>query len=285
MKLKEYTEKNRIAWNAVMPHHQKVKKAEWDSNFKLPGYIIQEEPELSKLQELGIAGKDIIHLCCNNGRELLSLKNMGAGYCLGVDISDSAIDEARKRAEECGIDVEYLRSDVFDLGNEYYGNFDLVYITIGALVWLPDIKRFFEIINKLLRSSGSIFIYDTHPFAHMLPWEGDSETKVEITQPYFYTDAWEWSDSMDYYGGAEYKAPVHYEFTYTLSEILKSLIDNKITIRYFGEYEKDISNGFEWLEQRGIKIPLSYILIGEKQEDTNSENKTNRIAGSENCRI
>ena len=285
MNLKEITEKNRIAWNAVMPYHQKAKKVEWDKNFSQPGYIIQQDPELGKLKEMGIAGKKIIHLCCNNGRELLSLKNLGADFCLGVDISDAAIKGAKERAIACNIAVDYLCSDVYDLGDEYTGCFNLVYMTIGGLVWLPDIKRFFTLVNRLLKPGGEFFIYDSHPFTNVLPWEGDANTKVEITQPYFHPEMWEWSDGMDYYGGAEYKAPVHYEFTYTLSEIMMALIDNQITIRYMGEYEKDISCGFEWLEQRGIKVPLSYIMIGQKQKEIEHEDRTNKTGRSTNCRI
>jgi len=285
MNLKEITEKNRIAWNAVMPFHQKAKKVKWDKNFSQPGYIIQNEPELGKLQDVGIAGKKIIHLCCNNGRELLSLKNMGAQYCLGVDISDTAIKGAKERAAGCNIVVEYLRSDVYDLGEEYSGCFDLVYMTIGGLVWLPDIKRFFSVVSRLLKPGGEFFIYDSHPLTNILPWEGDANTKVEITQPYFHSEAWEWSDSMDYYGGAEYEAPVHYEFTYTLSEIMMALIDNQIDIRFMGEYEKDISCGFEWLEQRSMKLPLSYILIGQKQKEIEHGDRTNKTGRSTNSRI
>ena len=285
MKLKEITEKNRIAWNAVMPYHQRVKKMGWDMNFRKTGYIIQQEPELSRLKELGIAGKKIIHLCCNNGRELLSLKNMGAEYCLGVDISDAAIKGAKERALVCDIAVDYLRSDVYDLGKEYSEQFDLVYMTIGGLVWLPDIQRLFAIVNRLLKPGGEFFIYDSHPFTNILPWDGDTDTKIEISQPYFHPEAWEWSDGMDYYGGAEYEAPVHYEFTYTLSEIMMALIDNKIEIKFMGEYEKDISCGFEWLQQRNMKLPLSYILIGQKQKDINDGDKTNKPGRSTNSRI
>jgi len=285
MDLKEYTENNRKAWNAVMPHHQKVKKTEWDTNFQKPGFIIQDGDELIKLKEIGIAGKDIIQLCCNNGRELLSLKNMGAGYCLGVDISDAAIDAAKERAHSCNIDVKYLRSDVYDLSDELAGKFDLVYITIGALVWLPDIERFFTLVNKLLKVGGEVFIYDSHPFVNMLPWECDDKTKVEITEPYFHKEHWEWSDSMDYYGGAEYDAPTHYEFTYTLSEIFMALIACRIMVSFFGEFEKDISCGFEWLEKRNLKLPLSYILIGTKHKELTDENKSNKTGRSTNCKI
>ena len=119
----------------------------------------------------------------------------------------------------------------------------------------------------------------------MLPWEGDETTKAEIKEPYFHEEAWECNESLDYYGWAEYESPVNYEFTHPLSEILMALVNNELRIRFFGEYEKDISNGFAWLEQRNMRIPLSFILIGEKQKEIINEDKTNRTARSENSRI
>lgn len=281
MKLGKYTECNRQAWNAVMPHHQKAKKAEWDTCFQQPGFIIQEEPELSKLKEIGIAGKSIIHLCCNNGRELLSLKNMGAAYCLGVDISDEAVKAAVTRSKLCDIRVDYLRSDVYELGKELHGKFDLVYITIGGLVWLPDINRFFETAHQLLKPGGDIFLYDTHPFAEVLPWDTEDEDDAVITNPYFYSEAWEWSDTMDYYGGAEYDAPRHYEFTYTMSDILMGMIRNGFDITFLGEYEHDISNCYQWMQKKNLKFPLSYILTAKKQKELYNDNKRIETGRSE----
>jgi len=285
MKLKEYTEKNRLAWNAAMPYHQKVKKTEWDTFFRQPGYIIQQEPELTKLIEVGIAGKAVIHLCCNNGRELMSLKNMGADYCLGVDISDEAIAEAIQRAQDCNIEVDYLRSDVYDITSKFDGKFDLVYMTIGGLCWLPDLNGFFAIVSRLLKPQGIFFIYDSHPFSIMLPWEKSEDSRIEIAHPYFETEACEYEESLDYYGWVDYKAPVHYEFTHTISDIVMGLLENNINIIFFGEYEKDISCGFEWLEPLNLKIPLSYILIGNKHKEKDYDNKRIRFGRSQNSRI
>lgn len=49
---------------------------------------------------------------CNNGRELLSIKNKGAGYCVGFDIAEGFIDQARQLAKAGDIDCEFVQSDV-----------------------------------------------------------------------------------------------------------------------------------------------------------------------------
>jgi SAM-dependent methyltransferase len=158
-----YTEANRLAWNEAMPRHQIVRKEYWDQQFSTPGYVVQKDPELSLLSSLPVAGKDIIQLCCNNGVELLSLKNMGASRCLGVDISDLAIAEASERAELCHIDVEYMCADVFQLPSSLERQFDLVYITVGALTWLHDLEALFQKSYALLRPRACFLFMNSIP--------------------------------------------------------------------------------------------------------------------------
>lgn len=124
--LKKYTEANRIAWNEVMPKHQQAAKAKWDSAFMQPGFVCLSDVELDQLQRLGVKDKDVVHLCCNNGIELLSLKNLGANQCMGFDIYDEAIKEANERAERSKIECQFIRSDVYEIGAEYENLFDIV---------------------------------------------------------------------------------------------------------------------------------------------------------------
>jgi len=76
--IKFFTSQNREAWNEVMPKHQVAAKERLDQLFSSPGYVcIDDENFLQVLKRINVKGKDIIHLCCNNGIELLSIKNMG----------------------------------------------------------------------------------------------------------------------------------------------------------------------------------------------------------------
>lgn len=157
--LKKYTEANRLAWNEVMPRHQKVSHGKWDDSFSNPGYVVFKGAELDMLRSIEVIGKNIAHLCCNNGIELMSLKNMGANQCVGFDISDLAIKEANDRSEKFGINCQFVQTDVYEIPEHYYGIFDIVYLSIGCFGWLPDIKKFFSIVSLLLKSTGTLFIY------------------------------------------------------------------------------------------------------------------------------
>ncbi len=51
------------------------------------------------LQDVGVVGKDVVQLCCNNGRESLSLYGLGARSVVGVDQSQAFVQQARELAE------------------------------------------------------------------------------------------------------------------------------------------------------------------------------------------
>ncbi|MEE2982750.1 MAG: hypothetical protein VX929_05595 [Pseudomonadota bacterium] len=46
--------------------------------FAKPGYNQLGEVECEDLENLGVQSKDVARLACNNGREILSIRNMGA---------------------------------------------------------------------------------------------------------------------------------------------------------------------------------------------------------------
>jgi ubiquinone/menaquinone biosynthesis C-methylase UbiE len=265
--LKKYTEANREAWNEVMPRHQKASREKWDRAFMQPGFVCQGEVELDLLKRMGIQGKAVAHLCCNNGVELLSLKNLGAGMCVGFDISDLAIQEAQERAQRCRIDCRFVRSDVYEIGEEFENSFDVLYFSAGGLSWLPDLKLFFARAVAILRESGQIFIHEIHPFSEMLPFDNVEDANVlQIVEPYIKTGPYVDYGNLDYVGGTKYNSTYpQYWIVHKLSDVLMALIENHIFIEYFSEYEKDISAGHKRIEQAHAGVPLSYILIGRKQ--------------------
>lgn len=266
---KEYTEANRAAWNEAMPKHQKAAKAQWDQAFLQPGFTCIEGVERAAFERIGIAGKAVAHLCCNNGVELLSLKNLGAGECVGFDISDLAIQEAQERARLSRIDCQYVRTDVYEISSEYDNRFDVVYFSVGALGWIPDLRALFAKAAVLLRPGGCIFIYEIHPFSEMLPFDDSPDADVlRIVEPYFKADPHVDFGNLDYVGGEPYDSTQpQYWFVHTLSDILMSLVENRFAIEHFSEYETDISAGHQRIEQARAGIPLSYILIARKAND------------------
>ena len=265
--IEKYTEANRKAWNEVMPLHQRAAREKWDRAFLQPGYVCLDAVEVERLQGMGIQGKDVAHLCCNNGVELLSLKNLGAGTCVGFDISDEAIAEAGARAELCHIPCRFVRSDVYAIGAEWAGRFDVVYVSAGALGWIPDLKGFFGAVATLLRTDGHVFIHEIHPVAEMLPCDGLQDIDpLRINEPYFKAEPYVECAGLDYVGHTEYSSTLpQYWFVHTLSDILMSMIGNGLAVEHFSEYPTDVSAGHQRVERANAGVPLSYILSGRKR--------------------
>jgi len=260
-----YTQANREAWNMAMPKHREVMNEKWDAMFSDPKFIFQAGDELRFLEEIGVRGKNIAHLSCNNGIELMSLVRMGAGECVGFDICDEAIADAETRAKEFGIECEFLRTDVLELPEEYFGRFDMVYITVGALVWIPDLRGYFEVASKLLAPGGVLFIYEHHPYAGIFPYDGEPGETLRAKYNYFDEEIFVGREGIDYYGGTVYESPPAYEFPYTISDLINVVISAGFGIAAFHEFPKDIAKGHAELEKAGLKLPLSYILIARKQ--------------------
>ncbi len=82
---------NRAGWNEAAPLHAKQNLDDLLAAFKTTGYSCFDEIETRYLNKIGVAGRDVAQLCCNNGQELISVKNIGAARCVGFDLSDEFI--------------------------------------------------------------------------------------------------------------------------------------------------------------------------------------------------
>jgi len=140
---KQFTTANRAAWQEVAPIHRRHNQEHLTKAFSQAGFSCLDAIETSQLEKLGVAGKDVAQVCCNNGRELLSVKNMGAARCFGIDGAQAFLDQAAELAACADLDVELVCCDVYEIDEVYKNRFDLVTITIGVLSWMPDIDRFF----------------------------------------------------------------------------------------------------------------------------------------------
>jgi SAM-dependent methyltransferase len=147
-------------WESRVPHH-------------LAGYRI--EPLLTDPQALSevvefdrprlgsITGLDAVHIQCHIGTDTISLARLGARMT-GLDFSPAAIDAARDLAARAGAAVEFVVADV-DAAPDVLGRqrFDLVYTGVGALNWIPEIRRWAAVVAALLRPGGRLFLREGHP--------------------------------------------------------------------------------------------------------------------------
>ncbi len=119
MKDTQLFESNRAAWNEALEYHQKARGNSLQTGFERPDFTTFERDcdavLLKKLNEIGLSGKTIAQMPCNNGRELLSLMRFGAKEAVGFDISDKAIEEARELAEISGLNARFERVNILEL--------------------------------------------------------------------------------------------------------------------------------------------------------------------------
>lgn len=263
MQTKDYTQANKIAWNEVAPIHAETNFAQQKKDFQKSGFSCLDATETKILQEINIENKSVAQLCCNNGRELLSIKNLGADHCVGFDISENFIEQAKQLAQTGNIDCEFVCTDVYDIDHKYDKKFDLVYITIGALCWLPDLEKFFEIVARILKPNGTIFIYDMHPILGMF-LEHDQNNPPVLKSSYFRTQPFIDNEGLDYYNNEKYKSAPMYWFHYKLSDVMNACFKQNFVVTDFQEYEHDIAEIFKHYEKIDAKLPLCYTLVARK---------------------
>ena len=270
MQSEDYREKNRAAWNQVAPIHRAHRKVDLHAAVQSPSFNILGEVEQQILAEIGIKDRKVAQLCCNNGRELLSMLNMGAAHGVGFDISDAFIEEARELAALAHANCEFVRADVLVIPEEYHARFDLVFISIGALTWFSDLERFFEVCRNLLLPGGMLFVYEMHPFLDMMAAPEDpeysAEDELKVAFPYFSSEPWVNADGLDYVGGTTYESVESISFPHSLAEILSSIIKHGFVLTAFHEYPHDISEAFKHLERYQM-IPMCYSLTARKTDD------------------
>ena len=254
-------EANRKAWEQAAPYHRANRHADLLSHFAEPGYSCLDDIATERLRALGVQGKAVAQLCCNNGREVVSARNLGAARGVGFDQAAAFIAQAEELAKAASIDCEFVATDVNRIAAEYDAAFDIVMVTIGVFGWMPDLNRFIGTAARLLKPGGCFFAYEQHPIVEMYE-PGDPE---EALYSYFRREPFVEAESLDYYGNAEYEAETHYWFHHTLADILTGCIGHGLAIEHFQEYPNNISSAnMDVFENRTAQLPLSYTLVARK---------------------
>ena len=263
-KRREFTNANREAWDEAAPIHARINQAKLLEAFAKPGYSTLDQHCLDRLEKIGFQGKSVVQLCCNNGRELLSLKNLGAGQCVGVDTSADFIEQARELAKVSGHeDVDFVTADVYEVPADKTGPYDIVMCTIGVLGWMPNLEGFFDVVARLTHPGGHVFIEELHPVLMMYE-EGEGDAPSYLAHSYFKEDPWVETSGIDYYEGTRYPSKTHYCFQHTLADIIMTAIDAGLVLEHFSELGFNIGNFCADLEHAESKPPMGMTMVWRK---------------------
>ena len=271
----DYRHVNRANWDERAPAHA----ASADYGFEK----FRTDPEhLSDIVRfdlplLGdIAGLEGVHLQCHIGTDTISLARLGARMT-GLDFSSASLAEARKLAEQTASEVEFVESDVYAAVDELgAGRFDLVFTGIGALCWLPDIRRWGSVVSDLLRPGGRLFIREGHPML----WTLDERRTDVLTVEFPYVETAEplvWEEPGTYVEtDTTFTQSVTHEWNHGLGEIVTALLGAGMTITGLVEHDSvpwealpgqmERLGGGEWrLRDRPDRLPHTYTLQAAKR--------------------
>lgn len=232
--------------------------------------------------ELGpVAGLRIAHLQCHFGRDTLTLAQRGAEV-VGLDFSSPAIRTARALADELGLAgrARFVEADLYDapaaIGET--AAFDRVFITWGTIGWLPDIRRWAEIVAHFLKPGGALYFAESHPAALVF----DSTTKDTAGMPgwflpYFHTGPFVDANPLDYADEtARLQNARTFEWMHRLGDIVTALIDAGLTLRWLHEHDavpwrmfdvlvKGDDDMYRWPDKPWL--PLAFSLWAERSRD------------------
>jgi len=257
-----YTNANREAWDEAAPIHRQINHQRMLDGFADPEFSTLDPHMKELLLQIGVQGKSAVQICCNNGRELLSLKRLGATTCVGFDMSEPFIGQARELARVAGhTDVEFTVTDVYDIPSYHADTFDLAMVTVGVISWMPDLAGFFDVAAGLVRRGGHFIVNDIHPVLMMFE-EGDEGSYLAYS--YFREEPWEETTGLDYYTGEDYDSKPNYSFQHTMSDILKAAIAVGFRLTHIEEHPQDVSGLCADLADTEANPPLGVTFVWEK---------------------
>jgi 2-polyprenyl-3-methyl-5-hydroxy-6-metoxy-1,4-benzoquinol methylase len=162
-----------------------------------------------------VSGRSLLHLLCHFGLDTLSWARLGANVT-GVDFSAESIAAATALAQELEIDARFLQANVYELPGELDGAFDIVVMTYGTLMWLPDLDEWARAAARCLRPGGTLFVADFHPIAALF------DDQLALSKSYFRTGPGEREVKQTYAGEMEH-AHVQTTWPWTVAKLVTAL--------------------------------------------------------------
>jgi SAM-dependent methyltransferase len=97
--------------------HERMTSKPWDASYidgPAPWDIGRPQPAIVRLASKGVFTGSVLDAGCGTGENALYLASLGSAV-LGVDVAETALAIARKKASTLGIEVEFAAADAFHL--------------------------------------------------------------------------------------------------------------------------------------------------------------------------
>ncbi|QNE76460.1 methyltransferase domain-containing protein [Streptomyces finlayi] len=261
----DWHDTNRARWDERVAIHEASDY--YDLDAFLAGKDALRDFELAEVGD--VTGKSLLHLQCHLGLDTLSWARHGASPVVGLDFSEPAVETARRLARSLGLGPEraaFVAADVYDAAEAVPdSSYDIVYTGVGALNWLPDIRRWAETAASLVAPGGFLYLAEFHPLTDAL----DDETGSRVTYDYFSHEAWVDETPGTY---TDLDAPTIHnrsvEWQHPVGEVVSALASAGLRIELLHEHDVSLVARFGTLKPQGDgyyrfpadqpRIPLMY---------------------------
>jgi SAM-dependent methyltransferase len=257
---------NRANWNERVAIHAQSRF------YDVEGWLREAPgPPSREIDVIGdVSGKSLLQLQCHFGMDALRWARAGATVT-GLDFSPAAISEATSLASRTGLSdrATFVCANVYDAPRVLSGQrFDVVYVSLGSLEWLPDISAWGSVVADLLLPGGRFYLHDVHPFSSCFDDAGERVVYGYFEEPeHPFVDDY----SFSYTDGSEMATTRTYEWNHSIGEVLTALTSRGLVVDSFVEHDWTLFQQFPWLIENaeGLatipkgrpRIPLSYTIV------------------------
>ena len=258
---------NRGWWDEVTPVHEA-------SDFYDVAGFLEGRNTLGTVERQAVGdvcGRTLLHLQCHFGLDTLSWARLGADV-VGVDFSPAAIATAERLTRDCRLEsrARFIEADVTTAGRVAGAPFDIVFTSIGVLVWIGDLDGWAATIDANLADDGFFYFLDCHPLALIFD---ESSPIPAVHYDYFQGT----SPIHEPAGRPDYADPSYRigsqsrEFTWSISAVFSALENRGLQIHEVREYPftawpqfPDMKQGDDGYWHRTADVPPMPLLLGFK---------------------
>ncbi len=148
-----------------------------------------------------------------------------------------------------------------------------MYVSLGALCWLPSIAEWADQVAALLRPGGRLFLHEVHPLSMAL-----ADVDLTVVYPYFeqpepYADS-EAGTYADATATEALPGDPTYGWNHGLGEIVGALLARGLRLDRLDEHDWTSFARYPWLVRRGteefvvpegrLRVPLSFTLVATR---------------------
>lgn len=228
----EYFHANQVHWDQRVDVH--LDSVFYDVDAFLGGRCPLKPADLELMGD--VAGKRLVHLQCHFGLDTLGWARRGA-HVTGLDFSPKAVQTADWLAMRAGLPARFVEANVYDAVEALGQTYEAVVTGVGALCWLPDIRRWAKVVSSLLEPGGVFVLRELHPVLYTID-EKRTDNLLVMRYPYYEGGEVFVDDDQGTYADrdAKFDKTRSYCWNHGVAEVVQALLDAGLMLERIEEY-------------------------------------------------